>query len=355
MGTVELRLARPPSKRIVLVVPVHNEEESILPFVEAVDEVLCPCAPAIEHEVLFVDDGSTDATEFAIRSLASRNPRIRLISLSRNFGKEAALAAGLDHATADAYIPIDVDLQDPPEVIPRMIEQWLDGMKIVNARRADRKSDSWLKRKTASLFYRIFNTLAERPIPSNVGDFRLLDNEVVIVIRKLGERARFNKGIFSWVGFPTAEIEYVRPRRDSGRSCWSYWKLWNLALDGIFSSSTVPLRGWTYAGLFMAMISFAYAAFIFGSTLIGGRDTPGYASTIILILLFSGLNMIALGIIGEYIGRIFTEVRQRPLYVIRSGPEGTLPAPGRTIDETPLASDASVGATARQKARRAAQ
>ena len=318
MGTVELRLARPPSKRIVLVVPVHNEEDSILPFVEAVDEVLCPCAPAIEHEVLFVDDGSTDATEFAIRSLASRNPRIRLISLSRNFGKEAALAAGLDHATADAYIPIDVDLQDPPEIIPEMVARWQAGAEVVNARRVSRDRDSWLKRTTANGFYRVFNALAEHPIPSSVGDFRLLDRQVVDAVCSLGERSRFNKALFSWVGFETEEITFERPERLAGQSQWSYWKLWKLALDGIFSSSTMPLRIWSYIGVVIGMLSLAYSAYLVVRTLVFGIDVPGYASTVVLILGFGAVNLFALGIIGEYVGRIYTEVRQRPLFIVRS-------------------------------------
>lgn len=350
MDIVEADSGHPPSKVLALVVPVYNEQDAIAPFVEAVDDVLCPYAPAIKHEIVFVDDGSSDATEFAIRALAERNPRVKLVSLSRNFGKEAALAAGLDLAQADAYIPIDVDLQDPPDLIPKMIELWLDGTKIVNARRADRQSDSWLKRKTASLFYRTFNMMAERPIPANVGDFRLLDHEVVTVIRQLGERARFSKGIFSWVGFPTAEVEYVRPARTSGQTAWTYWKLWNLALDGIFSSSTVPLRGWTYVGLTVALMSFSYAAYILGSTLISGRDTPGYASTIILILLLSGLNMIALGIIGEYIGRVFKEVRQRPLYVVRSAVGTLVPQPG---DSRPDASQSQASSAKTQFLRHA--
>ena len=305
-------------KKISLVVPVYNEQAAIQPFIERVDGALKSLAPAITFEVVFVNDGSADATEAAIRGAASRDPRIKLINLSRNFGKEAALAAGLDLADGDAFIPIDVDLQDPPELMPEMIELWLDGAKIVNARRANRESDGWLKRLTAGLFYKIFNLLADRPIPSEVGDFRLLDREVVEVIRQLGERARFNKGLFSWVGFETEEVTYVRPARETGTTAWTYWKLWNFALDGIFSSTTVPLRIWSYVGLGMASASFLYAAYIFLTTLIVGRDTPGYASTVILILMFGGLNLMALGVIGEYVGRIFLEVRQRPLYVIRS-------------------------------------
>ena len=243
---------------------------------------------------------------------------VRLINLSRNFGKEAALSAGLDLSCGDAVIPIDVDLQDPPEIIPEMIERWQAGAKVVNARRISRHTDSWLKRNSANVFYRVFNMLADHPIPDNVGDFRLLDREVVNVIKDLGERSRFNKGLFSWVGFEPDEIIYKRPARDTGASRWSYWKLWKLGLDGIFTSSTVPLRIWTYLGSALALASIFYSLFILVRTLIFGADTPGYASTVILILGFGGLNMFALGIIGEYVGRIYTEVRQRPLYVVRS-------------------------------------
>jgi polyisoprenyl-phosphate glycosyltransferase len=215
-------------------------------------------------------------------------------------------------------IPLDVDLQDPPEVIHQMIDRWTAGAKVVNARRSRRSGDTWLKAKSANAFYRIFNALSEQPIPRDVGDFRLMDREVVDVINQLGERSRCNKSLFSWVGFETVEVTYERPAREIGETRWNYWKLWKLALDAIFSSSTVPLRIWTYFGMVMAVVSLIYSLFIVAQTVIFGIDVPGYASTVILILVFGGLNMFALGIIGEYVGRIYTEVRQRPLYVIRS-------------------------------------
>lgn len=313
------RTSRPGGVPLVsLVVPVFNEEAAIRPFLARIREVLAPLAGRIEHDIVFINDGSRDATEVVIRTAGLEDPRIGIVSLSRNFGKEAALAAGLDHADGDAVIPIDVDLQDPPELIPEMIRLWQEGVQVVNARRAERGEDGWLKRATAAGFYRAFNLLAERPIPADVGDFRLLDRQVVDILRTLGERARFNKGLFSWVGFETAEVSYARPARTSGKSAWSLWRLWNLALDGIFASSTTPLRIWTYVGLLMALLSFCYSAYILVVTLVAGATTPGYASTVILILTFGGLNLIALGIIGEYVGRIYTEVRQRPLYVVRS-------------------------------------
>jgi len=304
--------------RITLIVPVLNEEDSISAFLDQVAMVRDANAAQVAFDILFVNDGSIDRTERVILAEAAKRPDISLLNLSRNFGKEAALIAGLNHATGDAVIPLDVDLQDPPEVITEMIAKWQGGAQVVNARRARRDGDSWLKARSADAFYRIFNALAEQPIPRDVGDFRLMDREVVQVINQLGERSRCNKSIFSWVGFETAEVIYTRPARATGESRWNYWKLTKLALDAIFSSSTVPLRIWTYVGVIMALISLLYSAVLVVRTLIFGIDVPGYASTIILILVFGGLNMFALGIIGEYIGRIYTEVRQRPLYIVRS-------------------------------------
>jgi len=303
---------------VSLVVPVLNEQDSIKVFADRIEEVFGPLARTFDYEILFVNDGSNDATEFVIRTLIAENPRICLLNLSRNFGKEAALSAGLEHARGDAVIPMDVDLQDPPEIIPEMLEKWRMGAKVVNARRTARKNDTWAKRATAGAFYKMFNMMADHPIPTDVGDFRLMDRQVVDVVRDLGERARFNKMLFSWVGFDVDEVHYERPARSAGESNWSYWKLWNFALDGIFSSTTAPLRMWTYVGGFASLTAFAYAAFILIYTLVTGGDTPGYASTVVLILGFGGLNLFALGIIGEYIGRIYTEVRERPLYVVRS-------------------------------------
>ena len=302
---------------VTLIIPVYNEMESIQPFLDCCDSALAELADAYDFEFLFVNDGSADQTEAIITQAREKDARISLVNLSRNFGKEAALSAGLTHATGDAVIPMDVDLQDPPEVIPQIIAAWRDGAKVVNAHRATRDEDTWLKRTSAGMFYRLFNLLAEYPIPIGVGDFRLLDRDVVQAVNALGERSRFNKAIFSWVGFETAEVSYERPARLAGETQWSYWKLWKLALDGIFAASTMPLRVWTYVGLTMALMSFLYSVFLIVRVMILGIDTPGYASTAILILTFGGMNMFALGIIGEYVGRIYKEVRQRPLYIVR--------------------------------------
>lgn len=309
-------LARVP--RVTLIVPVYNEEASIAVFLEKVTQAMADIGPQVTFDILFVNDGSRDKTERLILAAAETRNDISLLNFSRNFGKEAALTAGLHHATGDAVIPLDVDLQDPPEVIAEMIRRWQAGAKVVNARRARRDADTWLKKASANAFYRLFNALAEQPIPRDVGDFRLMDREVVQAIRQLGERSRCNKALFSWVGFETEEVTYERPPRAAGETQWSYWKLTKLALDAIFSSSTVPLRIWTYVGMMMAVVSLVYSAWLFVNTLVFGIDVPGYASTVILILVFGGLNMFALGIIGEYVGRIYTEVRQRPLYVVRS-------------------------------------
>lgn len=308
------------TKKVSLVVPVLNEQESIglflervLPVVEAASERI---SEPLTVEVVFVDDGSRDETAAIISAFALRDKRVKLVSLSRNFGKEAALSAGLKYASGDAVIPMDVDLQDPPEVVPEMISKWEAGAKVVEGVRIDRSSDTLLKRLTAGRFYDFFNRLADHPIPANVGDFRLMDREVVDVLLTLGERTRFNKSLFSWVGFSRDEVAFARERRAKGTSKWQYWKLWNFALDGIVSSSTVPLRVWTYVGTAIGSLAIAYAGLILVAKLVGSVDVPGYASLMVTVLLLGALNLISLGILGEYIGRISTEVRGRPLYIV---------------------------------------
>lgn len=305
-----------------IIVPVLNEQDSISRFLErtrpCVARALALVGPDATAEYVFVDDGSTDRTADVLTLLSRMNPDIRMLRLSRNFGKEAALAAGLRHAGGDAVIPMDVDLQDPPDIIPAMVQHWLGGAKVVNARRAARTSDGWFKRSTASAFYRIINMMADTPIPENVGDFRLLDRAAVDIINQLSETARFNKGLFSWVGFRVAEVTYEREPRDVGETKWRLRGLWHLALDGITSSTTAPLRIWTYVGGLTALAAVAYAAFLVVHTLITGVDTPGYASIMVTVLMLGALNLLSLGILGEYVGRIAKEVRNRPLYVIES-------------------------------------
>jgi len=299
-----------------LVVPVHNETGSIEPFLARAIPVLKGLGKGVTYEVVFVDDGSTDATLAELLAAHKADPRVRIVSLSRNFGKDTALAAGLAHATGEAVIPIDVDLQDPPEVIPRLVEQWRAGFDVVNARRADRSADTWLKRTTSRGFYRVFNQMADRPILEDVGDFRLLSRRVVDVINQFPERARFMKGLFSWVGFKHATVDYERAERHAGETKWKYWRLWNFAVDGITSFTTVPLRIWTYFGALTALAAFVFAGVLIVRTLAFGIDTPGYASLMVAVLGLGGVNLLSLGVIGEYLGRTYTEVKGRPLYII---------------------------------------
>ena len=300
-----------------VVVPVKNEEDGILPFVERVGAILDKVAANEGWEILFVDDGSTDATLAAITAANMREPRVRALSFSRNFGKEAALSAGLDHARGNAVIPMDVDMQDPPEVLPEMVAKWRDGYEMVFGVRRCRASDGWTKRVTAGLYYRAHNAVSSDKIPENAGDFRLMDRKVVEVIRALPERNRFMKGLFAWAGFKQAAVEYDRVERETGKTKFNYWKLWTLALDGITSASTVPLRIWSYVGALVALFALAYAGFIAFDTIVFGNRVPGYASIMTSVLFLGGIQLISLGVLGEYVGRILTETKQRPLYVVR--------------------------------------
>jgi len=304
---------------LTILVPVKDEQEAIAPFVARVGAVLerLPDPAANAWEILFVDDGSNDATLPAIVAENARESRVRAVSFSRNFGKEAALSAGLDHARGDAIIPIDVDLQDPPEVIADMVKAWRMGNEVVYGVRRNRESDSLPKRLTADLYYRAHNWLSSDKIPEHAGDFRLLDRRVVDVIRKMPERNRFMKGLFAWSGFKQTAVEYDRVEREVGASKFRYWKLWTLALDGITSASTLPLRVWSYVGVIVALLSFFYAVFVMIRTLVSGVDVPGYASMMTAILFFGGLQLISLGVLGEYVGRILVETKQRPIYVVR--------------------------------------
>ena len=300
-----------------IVVPVKNEEQGILPFVERVGAILEGVAAEGDWEILFVDDGSTDATLATIVAANQHNPRIRAISLSRNFGKEAALSAGLDHARGNAVIPMDVDMQDPPEVLPEMVAKWRDGFEMVFGVRRCRDSDGWAKRVTAGLYYRAHNAVSSDKIPENAGDFRLMDRKVVDVIRAMPERNRFMKGLFAWAGFRQASVEYDRAERETGTTNFNYWNLWTLALDGITSASTVPLRIWSYVGAVIALCALGYAGFITFDTMVFGNRVPGYASIMTSLLFLGGVQLISLGVLGEYVGRILTETKQRPLYVVR--------------------------------------
>lgn len=300
---------------ISIVCPCYNEADVIEIFVNRLIEVLGP--EASDYELVCINDGSTDATLAKLLSLKKAPITLRIIDLSRRFGKEAAIAAGLDHASGEAVIVIDADLQDPPELIPKLVATWQEGNKVVVARRIDRSADTFMKRQFARAFYRLHNLISETDIPVDVGDFRLLDRDVVDVLCQLPERQRFMKGLFSWVGFEPAIIDYVREKRASGRTKFNWWRLWNLGLEGITSFSTAPLRIWTYLGLVISASAFIYGGYVVVRTMAFGVDVPGYASLLTIILFLGGVQLMSLGVIGEYVGRIYMETKGRPIYVVR--------------------------------------
>ncbi|MEX9793589.1 glycosyltransferase family 2 protein [Morganella morganii] len=301
--------------KISLVVPVFNEEEAIPIFYKTVREN--EELKKHEVEIIFINDGSKDSTESIINALAIADSLVKPLSFTRNFGKEPALFAGLDHATGDAVIPIDVDLQDPIDVIPVLIEKWQEGADVVLAKRTDRSTDGWLKRKTAEWFYTLHNKISTPKIEENVGDFRLMSRETVENIKLLPERNLFMKGVLSWVGGNVDIVEYTRAERSAGESKFNGWKLWNLALEGITSFSTFPLRMWTYIGLFVAALSFVYGGWMIIDKLIWGNPVPGYPSLLVSILFLGGIQLIGIGVLGEYIGRIYFESKNRPKYILK--------------------------------------
>ena len=299
-----------------LVVPVFNEEESIQAFIDTIDKELEPLRDRLE--IVFVNDGSRDRTRKVVEEVIEKDPRVTLVNLARNFGKEAAMTAGLHHARGDAVIPMDVDLQDPPSLILEFVRLWQDeGYDTVYGVRTDRNADTAMKRLTAGGFYRLFNAVSTTTrIPENAGDFRLMDRRVVEVIKQLPERNRFMKGLFAWAGFNSIGVPYERPARVAGETKFNYWKLWNFALDGFFSFSSWPLRVWSYVGAGVALLSFLYILVIITKVIFFGIDMPGYASLMSVILFLGGMQLISIGVLGEYLGRMFLEVKQRPVFVI---------------------------------------
>lgn len=303
-------------RRVSIVIPFFDEEANV-------ENTLCHlerCVAELPYrwEVVAVNDGSDDDTLARLLAYTACHFDLVVVDLSRNFGKEAALSAGLAHARGDAVIPLDADLQDPPGLIAEMLTQWEAGYEVVLARRTDRGSDSWLKRVSAQAFYAVINRLADVDIPRDVGDFRVLDRRVVDVLNSLPESRRFMKGLFAWAGFRTTCVTYRRPARALGQTKFSGWKLWNLALEGITSFSIVPLKVWTYVGFLVACAAFLYGAAIIVRTLLFGIDVPGYPSLLSVVLFMSGLQMIGLGILGEYVGRIYLESKRRPPFVVRA-------------------------------------
>lgn len=302
--------------KLTLICPCYNEEDVIDIFIFKLIDIIEDIK--LSYEIIIVNDGSKDNTLEKVKELKETFPCIKILNLSRNFGKEAALTAGLDKALGKAIIPIDVDFQDPPELIPKLILKWQEGYDIVLAKRIDRSNDQILKSLSAKYFYKVHNQISDVIIPENVGDFRLISRKVLKSLKKLPENQRFMKGIFAWVGYKTATVEYKREKRKAGNGNFNGWKLWNFAIDGITSFSTLPLRIWLYIGVFISVLSFIYGTIIVIKTLFFEIDVPGYASILTSILFLGGIQLVGIGVLGEYIGRIYLESKKRPTYIIES-------------------------------------
>ena len=314
-----------PNPVLTVLVPAFNEADTIGPFLAR----LIPALEALGHsfEIVLIDDGSSDGTWARWMQASANDPRLRGLKFSRNFGKEIAIAAGLDHARGEAVILIDADLQHPPEVIADFVREWENGYDVVYGVRQDRETDSTLRKNLTHLFYKLFRTFGEIPLPEGAGDFRLMDRKVVKALRQLGERARFSKGLYAWVGFEAKSVPFVVAERAAGESKFSFRKLFRFAFDGITSFSTLPLQLWTHAGILISVPALATAIFFLVRTIASGTDVPGYASLIVSVMFFSGVQLISLGVIGGYVGRIFAEVKRRPLYIVaeESGPDSEPP------------------------------
>ncbi|CCN63536.1 Bactoprenol glucosyl transferase [Vibrio nigripulchritudo POn4] len=301
--------------KISLVVPVLNEQEAIPVFYKTVKEN--KELSKYKIEILFINDGSTDLTESIIDAIALSDNDVLALNFTRNFGKEPALMAGLEYATGDAVVPIDVDLQDPIEVIPEMIDKWLNGADVVLGKRVDRAADSILKRNTAEWFYKVHNKISDLQIQENVGDFRLLSRDIVEHIKQLPERNLFMKGILSWVGGNVEVVEYTRQERSAGDTKFNGWKLWNFAIEGITSFSTLPLRVWSYIGFVISLLSLFYGGWIILDKFINENPVPGFPTLIVAIVFLGGIQLIGIGIVGEYVGRVYIESKQRPRYLLK--------------------------------------
>jgi glycosyltransferase involved in cell wall biosynthesis len=297
-----------------IVVPAFNEERNLPPLHARIAAVMQSLGEP--WELVFVNDGSGDRSLRVMQRMRDCDPRIAIVNLSRNFGKEIATTAGLDHARGDAVIVVDADLQDPPEVIPEMVAAWRRGFDTVYAQRCHRHGETWLKRASAAMFYRVLRRSTSVPIPADTGDFRLISRRVLDALAGLRERHRFMKGLFAWVGFPSCAISYDRQPRHAGHTAWTYWKLWNLAVEGITSFTTMPLRVATYLGLLVGLGSTIFLLQLLVRTLVFGNEVPGYPSLMAVVLFLGAAQLVTLGIIGEYLGRVFDEVKQRPLYLV---------------------------------------
>ncbi|WP_116368827.1 glycosyltransferase family 2 protein [Parahaliea mediterranea] len=300
---------------VTVLIPVYNEEDGLAECYRRLDAVAGQCAEAFEF--LFVDDGSSDGSAAWLLALRERDARVGVIELSRNFGKEVAVSAGLDHASGDVVMLLDADLQDPPELIPDFIAAWREGYDMVYGQRLSREGETWLKIKTSHWFYRVINVLSDVPIPADAGDFRLLSRRAVEAVKALREKHRYMSGLYAWIGYPQKALPYHRHPRHSGRTKWNYWRLWGLALEGITSFSTVPLKLATLLGVVTAGAAFLYGVYFLLRTLLFGNPVPGYPSLIVVMLFLGGVQLICLGIIGEYLGRTYVESKQRQLYYLR--------------------------------------
>lgn len=308
-GTAEMS-----SPELSIVVPVFNEQEVISLFQSRIEAVLSRIG--LSFEIIYVNDGSTDSSLRILEGLAGSRSGVSALNLSRNFGKEIAVTAGLDFALGEAVIVIDADLQDPPELITAFVRYWKDGFDVVYGQRRTRDGETWLKRKTAEYFYDVISRVGDVRVPPNVGDYRLMSRRVVEALKRIREHHRFMKGLFSWVGFPSKAVVYDREPRAAGKTKWNYWRLWNLALEGITSHTVMPLKIASYVGLFVSVVALVLGFALVIDTLIAGNSVPGYPSLMTVILFLGGAQLMGLGIIGEYLGRIFNETKQRPLYLV---------------------------------------
>jgi polyisoprenyl-phosphate glycosyltransferase len=299
---------------ISIIAPVYNEEEVLTEFHETVSEALSGIP--FDLEIVYINDGSTDDTLAIINVLRENDDRITLIDLSRNFGKEIALSAGLHKAAGDAVVIIDADLQDPPQLIPELIKEWQNGYDVVYARRTRRDGESMLKKTTAHLFHKLMQHVGKFTIPEDTGDFRILSRRAVNALNTFKEQHRFMKGLFAWIGFKQKAVYFRRDSRHAGQSKWNYWRLWNFALEGLTSFTIAPLKISTYIGTITALSAFAYGIYMMIKTLLYGNPVPGYPSLIVIVLMLGGVQLVAIGILGEYLGRVFNETKQRPLYFI---------------------------------------
>ncbi len=301
---------------LCVVVPCYNEAEALMEF----HRRLCAAmvGQPVDWHVLYVDDGSRDGTLAIMDAIRDSDSRVAVLALSRNFGKEAALTAGLDQAEGDAVVVIDADLQDPPEVIADLVAVWQEGVDVVFAQRRMREGETWLKRTTAGAFYRLMQRVGQVTLPSDTGDFRLMSRRAVDALGLLRERHRFMKGLFAWIGFPSRVVLYDRAPRHAGHTKWNYWKLWNFAIEGITSFTVMPLKVATYIGMLIAFFSLIYGVVIVVRTLVFGTTVPGYPSLLVVILFLGGAQLTTLGVIGEYLGRVFNETKQRPIYLVQT-------------------------------------